>query len=352
MSIFDIVTSEAIVGYWEEVSSNKIPYLGEELWPAQQKLGLDIKSIKGHKGLPVVLKPSAFDVKTKKRDRIGIEKQIMQMPFFKESMYIDEEMRQQLNMVMESGNQAYIDSVTRIIFDDEMTLLKGAEAQRERMRMMALTTGSISISANGQDYDYDYGMPSLNKADVETDTARGFGGKPWSDPEASIIDDIRTLQEYIEQTAGTKPSRAVISSKTNGYLRRNKELRQAIRGTDSTAPVRDTDIKNYLLSELGINVVVYSKQFILEDGVTSDKFVPDDTFVMFPQGKLGTGWFGTTPEQSDLMSGTSANVTITDVGVAVTTTKETDPVNVETKVSMIYLPSFETINQVGILSVA
>ena len=63
---------------------------------------------------------------------------------------------------------------------------------------------------------------------------------------------------------------------------------------------------------------------------------------------MGTGWFGTTPEQSDLMSGSTANVSITDTGVAATTTKETDPVNVNTKVSMIYLPSFETANQVFI----
>ena len=70
---------------------------------------------------------------------------------------------------------------------------------------------------------------------------------------------------------------------------------------------------------------------------------------MFPSGTLGTSWFGTTPEQSDLMTGNAANVTITDTGVAVTTTKETDPVNVDTKVSMIFLPSFEAADQVYIL---
>lgn len=79
--------------------------------------------------------------------------------------------------------------------------------------------------------------------------------------------------------------------------------------------------------------------------------MPDDTFVMFPSGQLGTGWFGTTPEQSDLMSGNAANVSITDTGVAVTTSKKVDPVNVVTKVSMIYLPSFEQADKVLIASV-
>ena len=72
---------------------------------------------------------------------------------------------------------------------------------------------------------------------------------------------------------------------------------------------------------------------------------------LFPSGNLGTTWFGTTPEESDLMSGTADNVAITDVGVAVTTMKKSDPVNVETKVTMICLPSFESADSVFLLDV-
>ena len=104
------------------------------------------------------------------------------------------------------------------------------------------------------------------------------------------------------------------------------------------------------MDELKLDVVVYNKKAKDEKG-NEFQYVADDTFVIFPQGKLGTGWFGTTPEQSDLMAGSAANVSITDIGVAVTTSKKTDPVNVDTKVSMIYLPSFETADQVGIIDV-
>ena len=52
------------------------------------------------------------------------------------------------------------------------------------------------------------------------------------------------------------------------------------------------------------------------------------------------------------MSGSAANVTITVIGVAVTTSKKIDPVNVDTKVSMIFLPSFEAIDQVIIADVS
>ena len=156
-SIFELVNSEDIVAYWRERSNETENLLGEELFDERQKLGLDLKWIKGSKGLPVVLKPSAYDVVALKRDRIGFEKIATEMPFFKESMMVDEELRQQLNMVLETGNQAYIDSIMTRVFDDEISLLRGARAQRERMRMMLITTGGISISANGQNYDYDYG---------------------------------------------------------------------------------------------------------------------------------------------------------------------------------------------------
>lgn len=72
---------------------------------------------------------------------------------------------------------------------------------------------------------------------------------------------------------------------------------------------------------------------------------------MFPSGQLGNTWFGTTPEESDLMSGASSNVTITDTGVAVTTMKKEDPVQVETKVTQICLPDFPTADQVYIVDV-
>lgn len=340
-SIFELVTADDIVAYWETQEANTEGLLGDELFPSQQKLGLDLKWIKGSQGLPVVLLPSAYDVKSMKRDRIGFEKVTAEMPFFKESMYIDEELRQQLNMVLETGNQAYIDAVMNRVFHDDIALLNGAKAQRERMKMQLLTTGAISIAANGQNYDYDYGMAAEQKVTVI---------KSWSDPTADIVTDIKTWQDTIEDNTGVRPTRAVVSRKTFGYFLINNGIRNAVWGNNSSAPVGESKVKAYLLEELGITIVVYNKKFKDESGATK-QYIPDDLFSLFPEGTLGTGWFGTTPEQSDLMTGSAANVTITDTGVAVTTVKMTDPVNVDTKVSMIYLPSFEAIDQVIVAEV-
>ena len=105
MSIFDLIKAPELTSYWEEHTKDMPPYLGEELFPADKKLGLKLDWIKGANGLPVVLKPSAFDVGAVPRPRIGFEKLSTQMPFFKESTYIDEELRQELNMVLETGNR-------------------------------------------------------------------------------------------------------------------------------------------------------------------------------------------------------------------------------------------------------
>lgn len=343
MSIFDLIKAPELTSYWEEHVQDMPPYLGEELFPADKKLGLKLDWIKGANGLPVVLKPSAFDAGAVPRARIGFDKLSTQMPFFKESTYVDEELRQELNMVLETGNQAYIDAVVRRVFADETHLLEGARARREEMRMMALTTGAIAITANGQAYNYDYGMPSDHKSTVTTS---------WSDTTSDPIEDMRKAMDKVEDDTGIRPTRGVCTRKTWGYLRNNQKIIKSIfvLSNGQVTALSDARLSQYLMDELGLELIVYGKRY-KNDAGTATSFVPDDTVVLFPTGNLGTTWFGTTPEESDLMGGKVANVSITDTGVAVTTVEKADPVNVETKVTMICLPSFEAADSVYILDV-
>lgn len=342
MTIFDLVQAPELVAYWETMTQDRPPYLGEELFPNNKKRGLDLKWIKGSKGLPVVLNPSAFDTKAIPRDRIGFDKVSAQMPFFKESLYIDEELRQELNIVIETGNQAYIDSVVNRVFDDEMALLEGAAAQRERMRMQVLTTGAIAITANGEDLQYDYNLPESHKGTVATS---------WSNASADIVEDIRTRLDLIEDETGVRPKRGLCSRKTWNYIMKNDAIKKAVFVlTDGVGVMTDSRLASYLQETLDIEIVVYTKRF-MDENKQAKAFVPDDLLVLFPEGTLGNTWFGTTPEESDLMTSNAANVSITDTGVAVTVTQHTDPVNAETKVTMVCLPSFEAADQVYILDI-
>lgn len=339
MTIFDLMQSTELTAYWEELVQDEAPYPCEELFPDDKKRGLSLKWIKGSKGLPIVLKTSAFDVHAVPRPRIGFDKLTADMPYFKESTYIDEELRQELNMVLETGNQAYIDSVMNKIFDDETRLLRGARAARERMRMMALTTGVVSMANNGQAFTYDYGV-----------THKGNVTVSWSNhATADPIEDIRVAMEAIQDDTGATITRAMCDGATWRDIRNNESIKKAIFVLSNGAGViSDNKLKEYLLEELGIEVVVNDKRYVNETGVAT-KFMPANTFVMFPDGALGKTWFGTTPAESDLMTGSAANVSITDTGVAVVTAQKVDPVNVETIVSMICLPSFEAADQIYIL---
>lgn len=340
MSIFDLVTSQELAAYWEVLAQNEAPYMLEELFPNDKKRGLDLKWIKGSKGLPAVLKTSAFDVQAIARPRIGFEKVSAEMPFFKESKFIDEELRQELNMVLETGNQAYIDSVMNHVFDDDVELIRAARATRERMRAQLLTAGSIAMTANGQTFLYDYGLPSEHKSEVTTS---------WSNTSSDPIEDMRAAAEKILDDTGEVVTRAIMNSKTLGYLRNNDKIKKSIYVlTGGVGSITNQKVMDLIADELDITIGVYDKKYKDEAGKTQ-KFVPDDVVTLIPDGALGTTWFGTTPEESDLMSSGVANVSLVDTGVAVTTIKHADPVNVETKVSMICLPSFEMADAIYIL---
>lgn len=341
MTIFDLVNSTELVAYWETLVADEAPYPCEELFPNTKQRGLGLKWIKGSRGLPIVLKTSAYDAHAIPRPRIGFDKLSAEMPFFKESTYIDEELRQELNLVLETGNEAYIESVMNRVFDDETNLLRGAAASRERMRMMALTTGVVSMAANGQNFSFDYQVPTEHKGNAATS---------WSDTaNADPAEDIRVAKKKIQDDTGAVVARAMCDGKTWGYLRNNKKIREAVFALSlGVGSLSDRRLREFLKDELEIDVVVNDKRYKDENGNTMP-FMPADTFVMFPEGQLGTTSFGTTPAESDLMGGNAANVTITDTGVAVTTAQKVDPVQVETIVSMICLPSFEMADQVYIL---
>lgn len=342
-SIFDLVNAGDISLYWTNMPNDQPPYLGETLFPDQKKMGLDLKWIKGATGAVQVLRPSAFDVTVIPRPRIGFQMMQAEMPFFKESKYIDEVLRQELNMVIESGNAAYIEAIMSRVFADEVELLQAARIQRERLRMAALTTGVIDIEANGQLLSYDYGMPDEHKV---TSSAA------WSTADYDIIGDINEWMDLIEDDSGVRPTRAIVSRRTWNIMLNNSTIKKAIYVlSGGQASVSDMRMNNYLMEELGLTVAVYGKRVKDEKGQIYN-LVPDNTFVLFPEGQLGSTWFGTTPEESDLLSAAAANVAIVDTGVAVTTMHKLDPVQVETKVSMICLPSFETADQVLIADVA
>lgn len=336
--IFDLVSAKNIAQYWIELNVNNQPLLGETLFPYVKEIGVKLEWIKGSKNQPVALRLSAYDAKAIRRDRKGFDKYETEMPFFKESMYIDEELRKNLNTMLQTNNEQLVNQILKKIFDDKVELIKSSYITLERMRMEMLTTGAITLASNGQAYSYDYGIPASHKKTVATS---------WSDENADIIGDINSYVELMKES-GVTITRAICNASVAKHFRKNKAIKNAVyvfaNGTVNVTTARALD---YIYNETGVTFYVYDDVYVNESG-EAVKYIPNDTVVFMPEGTLGKTHFGVTPEESDLTNNL-AQVTLVDGAIAVTSYGTADPVNVETKVSMVALPSFERANEVIIL---
>ena len=166
--IYDTVTASNLAGYWNARQQEVDATIGEKFFPARKQLGLKLALVKGSAGLPVVLKPSAFDTKATLRERMNVTLDEQEMPFFKESLLVKEQDRQQLNVIAQTGNQALVDTIVSGIFDDNAALLAGAHARLEAMRMQVLATGKIGVISNGVAQDFDYHVDPAHKGTTKT----------------------------------------------------------------------------------------------------------------------------------------------------------------------------------------
>ena len=357
--LFDGLFSPAAIGAnWTEAASNRIPYLGEGLFPARKQAGLDLKWIKGSKGIPVSLMPSAFDAKATFRDRIGVSKVETEMPFFREGFKIKERDRQDI-LRAQSANDPYVTAAINRVFDDANELIEGALVVGERMRMQLLfaVNGNvgITIKANGVDYTYDYDpevggvreWKSSNYFELE-------GTAKWTDTDhADPFGDIQDAKDAIAAKTGADLRIAIMNKATFKELRSNKNIKNRYLTKSGAAfgYLTDNEIIAILKDTNDLDgIVLYDKQYRNEDKVAA-KFVPDGYVALIPAGTLGETCYGTTPEEADLMGKNVAPVQIVNEGIAITQETTVNPVNVNTFASEIVLPSYERMDEVALLKV-
>lgn len=337
----DVYTSADIVAYWIEKNLNTYT-VGDQLFPFKKELGVKLEWIKGAHNQPVGLRLSAFDAKSIRRDRQGFDKYDTIMPFFKESMVLDEVTRQTLLTAMQTNNPAIINPIIAKLFDDVADLILAAKETLERMRMQLLTSGAITLASNGQAYSYDFGMPASNKITVST---------AWTDANADPVKDILDTKDLARQS-GYKLTRAMCHPNAMKALVNNTSIKNRIYVlANGNVDITPDEVRKFIEIQTGITIYLNEEGYIDESTGTFTPYFADDVFTLFPDGNLGNTHFGTTPEEADLMSGSDADVAIAENAIAVTTHKEYDPVNVDTKVSMVALPSFEMADAVFILDV-
>ena len=345
-NLMDFYNTAAIQVYWEEVYSNTLPYIHSTFFPARKQMGLKLEWIKGYNQLPVMLMPSAFDAKPTLRDRGGVTTSEEKMPFFRESMRIGEQDRQNLLTLLATNNTQAIRNVLSRIFDDAGELLKSAYLNPEVMAFQLLQNGTINIVSptdSGIDvryqYNYDTGGTWVADNHVTVTTA-------WSDPAANIVKDYLDMKRKAAAD-GNQVTRAMMSRKTFNDQLQNSGI---IEELELYTAMSDNDLISYLSRKTGFNYLVVEKMYKAWDGTTVP-FMEDDLVVFLPDGPVGNMYYGTTPEEADLLFTDLVNddVRLIDNAIAVGTKMESLPVNIITWVAEIVLPSFERMNEVYVL---
>lgn len=349
-SLFEMITAQALAAYYEQLQSNNIPLLGEGIFPSEKKMGLKLDWIKGYAELPIILAPSAFDTKPVLRDRGGVSQESTKMPFFRESMRLGEEDRQQLLMFLEANKDAYARTIINRIFDDANNLIEGARIVPEVMRMALLHSGAFTIASstkkgNYVNYAYNYdpnGEWAANNVTTLLTTNR------WSDHANSnpVIDFIEVKKKAARK--GVAITRVILGYDTWTDICSNEKIAKDMNpvGNENIILTED-DVKNYMTKKTGIAIQVYDKLYKDQDGKDQYFYPVRGVATFLPAGTVGKTWFGTTPEEADLMSGnTLADVSIVNTGIAVSTEKIALPVNLITWASEIVLPSFESMDSV------
>ena len=351
-SIYEIFDSKAIAAYWTDVNAHmNDAYIGTQFFPVAKQTGLDLAWIKGKNNLPIALQPSAFDAKASLRDRIGVKELSTEMPFFREAMRIGEKDRQNIETLLAKGEQFAQPTIARI-FDDIANLVEGGRVQAERMRMSLLAGGNIEISATGEtgrdvNYTYKYDADGeFEEKNVKTLTSDA----KWSAHATSKpIEDLLEAKAYMAENFGVQVTRVLLNSTTLKDLLASESIAKAMNpvGHENAFASR-TQRQAFVEQETGLTFIVYDKMFKDEQG-NDKKFFPNGVVTLLPAYTLGNTWYGTTPEEFDLMSGSEAAVSVVDTGIAITTLKEAHPVNVQTIVSEIVLPSFERMADIYVI---
>ena len=354
-------TARALAVAWNNYQQTLgiAPYLGRTFFGTDKKEGMELRFIKGRKGLPVALKASNFDAQAPLRDGIGFSDTKNGMPFFRESYMVTEKEEQDYMNYMSAENSALANQVLKEIMKNPMDLILGADVVPERMiwQLLAPEDGipKINVMIDGKSpYAIEY--TTDNGADYKKNHFLEIQDNKWSDPaSATPILDLVEAQEQYEETTGDKLSTFVMNRKTWKMLVNAEDTKKQVQGIlayQNGIMMKDTDVKSYLLDNYGITILVYNKLYLDEAG-KSKTFIPDGVVsaISGSINQLGTVWYGTTPE---MRSGnlSTGNLSIVNTGVSVYTYTTPHPVNTHCVVSEIVLPSYENMDSVVVMKVA
>lgn len=337
--------------------NNTLPMIGPAFFPARKKMGLDLKTIRTHKGLYVQLAASNFDAMPTLRVRGTFQGESKEMAFFRESMLVREYDLIEL-MKIESEKSPFFDDIMANIYDDTNELIQASDIIPEIMRMQLLAPvqdGSpriyIKDAVTGVLYEYNYDVDGSYKT---SNYVVLTGNDTWDKPAtAKPFDNLKAAKRFLG-SKGATPRYALMNQTTFDKLAQIDSVRNAVLAQNLTANIDmdDDTVRRIWRSKTQTEIVIYDKVYADQETGKPIPFYPDGYVALLPEGALGNTWYGTTPEERTLMGDPTVDVSIVNTGVAIAVKREYGPpVKITTTASMITLPSYERMDETYVMKV-
>lgn len=221
------------------------------------------------------------------------------------------------------------------IFADGALRTRAILQRVELAKGEALATGKVSINDQGLKLTVDFGVPAEHM-DVAPTVL-------WSDRANSTpLSDATLWRDTYVANSGQQPGAIVVSQQVMSDLQSNAEIIGSVAGTASgRTRVTREDVAALFVSEGLPAPEVYDAQYRSPTG-TMVRAIPADRFVFLPAGGAGFGQtqFGITREAVELARGSylGGDGQPGVPGVAVTTMKTFDPVEIWVKAAAVALP--------------
>lgn len=304
-------------------------FVGLKLMPMTKTDNMKVAIYNLLKGseIPVIALVHAFDSEARIGDRPNYEVFKESLFLIKEKINQGEELRKKIkDMGMDAGERAVLNAIYDDISNEIMKVLTAFE----RRACEALSTAKLVINENGAVRTVDYNLQAKNKID--------FVG--WEDPKHDIFSDLATLKRKSED----KIVRQIMSTKIFNYILSNEKLiNYAYR---IAVPVTADLAKNYVMSTLGIEIIVDDRKFKKTYSDTTQYRFFDETTVisLTTRGEVGKTFMTSTPTED-------ANKTNSTYGfIAVHQWVSDDPYTSWTKAEGVGLPIIADINNTLYLS--
>ena len=291
--------AQEIANYADEKRKAEDPALWELLFPAESAPSLELKWIKSSRRKVMMLELSALDAHANRRGRLGAQKIIMEMPFFREMMDVSEKDRQELLKLMDcaSDRENDIKSILSPIYDDHGGLVLGAYANADIMAGMLITGARIQIATDDQAADYNYDDAAGSWA--ATHVTQLTGTATWTAANKATSDPVGDIQNAIDaqEARGYKVARIIMNSATLKAFCNSDSIHKSVAPLGGV--VKKSDARALLENETdGAEIIIYNRTYTDSAG-NLIKVIPDNYVVLTGDGNLGRMYFGPTPEIFD-----------------------------------------------------